>query len=95
MILKPLGDKVVLKQIEAEEITKSGIILPSTAKEKSQEAIVIAVGTGGIVDGKTVPMEVNVGDKIIYAKYSGTDIKINDQEYKIVKQSDIIAVIEE
>jgi len=95
MKLKPLGDKVVLKQIEAEEITKSGIILPSSAKENPQEAVVISVGNGSLVKGDIVPMEVRPGDKVIYAKYSGTSIKINGEEYRIVKQADIIAVVED
>lgn len=94
MRLKPLGDKVILKQIEAEEVTKSGIVLPTSAKEKPQEAEVMAVGTGGMVEGKTVNMEVAVGDRVIYTKYAGTDVKIDGKEYKIVKMSDIIAVVE-
>ena len=94
MKLAPLGDKVVLKQVEAQETTKSGIVLTSQAKEKPQEAIVVAVGPGGVVDGKEVKMEVKVGDQVIYSKYAGTDVKLDDEEYIVVKQSDILAVIE-
>ena len=94
MKLSPLGDKVVLKQLEAEETTKSGIVLPGQAQEKPQQAEVIAVGPGGVVDGKEVKMEVKVGDKVIYSKYAGTDVKMEDEEYIIVRQSDILAVIE-
>ncbi|MEG0014578.1 MAG: co-chaperone GroES [Cellulosilyticaceae bacterium] len=95
MQLKPLGDRVVIKHLEAEETTKSGIILTGAAKEKPQEAIVIAVGPGGIVDGEKVVMEVQVGDKVIYSKYAGTDVTLNKEEYVIVKQSDILAIVEE
>ena len=91
--LKPLGDRVVLKLLEAEEKTKSGIVLPNKAKEKPQEAEVIAVGPGGTVDGKEIKMEVKQGDLVIYSKYSGTDVKYDEQEYVIVKQSDILAVV--
>ena len=94
MKLVPLSDRVVLKQLEAEETTKSGIILTSSAQEKPQEAEVIAVGPGGMVDGKEVKMEVKVGDQVIYSKYSGTEVKIEDEEYIIVKQSDILAIIQ-
>ena len=93
MNLKPLGDRVVVKQLEATETTKSGIILTGTAKEKPQEAEVVAVGPGGVIDGKEVTMEVNVGDKVIYSKYAGTDVKLGSDEYIIVRQSDILAVI--
>lgn len=95
MKLKPLGDKVVLRQILAEETTKSGIILPGQAKEKPQQAEVVAVGPGGVVDGKEVVMNVTVGDKVIYTKYSGTEVKLDEETFIIVKQSDIIATIEE
>ena len=95
MKLKPLGDKVVLRQILAEETTKSGIILPGQAKEKPQQAEVVAVGPGGVVDGKEVVMNVSVGDKVIYTKYSGTEVKLDEETFIIVKQSDIIATIEE
>ena len=93
MKLVPLGDRVVLKQCEAEEKTKSGIILAGQAKEKPQEAEVIAVGPGGMVDGKEVKMEVAVGDQVIYSKYAGTNVKLEDEEYIIVKQDDILAVV--
>lgn len=93
MNLVPLGDRVVLKQLVAEETTKSGIVLPGQNKEKPQQAEVIAVGPGGMVDGKEVKMEVNVGDNVIYSKYSGTDVKIDEEEYIIVRQSDILAVV--
>jgi len=95
MKLKPLGDKVVLKQLVAEETTKSGIVLPGQAKEKPQQAIVIAVGPGGMVDGKEVTMQVVIGDKVIYSKYSGTEVKLEDEEFIIVKQNDIVAVVED
>ncbi|MBQ4416358.1 MAG: co-chaperone GroES [Lachnospiraceae bacterium] len=94
MKLQPLADRVVLKQLEAEETTKSGIVLPGKEKEKPQQAEVIAVGPGGVVDGKEVKMEVKKGDHVIYSKYSGTEVKLDDdKEYIIVKQSDILAVI--
>ena len=92
MKLVPLGDRVVLKQLVAEET--SGIVLPGQNKEKPQQAEVIAVGPGGVVDGKEVKMEVKVGDQVIYSKYAGTDVKLDDEEYIVVKQSDILAVIE-
>lgn len=94
MNIRPLGDRVVIKKLEAEETTKSGIVLPGTAKEKPQEAEVVAVGPGGIVDGKEVRMEVKVGDKVIISKYSGTEVKLGGEEYTIVKQDDILAVVE-
>jgi len=94
MKLKPLGDRVVIKQLEAEEKTKSGIVLPGTAKEKPQEAEILAVGPGGVIDGKEIKMEVKVGDRVIYSKYAGTEVKISDEEYIIVKQSDILAIVE-
>lgn len=93
MQLLPLGDRVVLKQLEAEETTKSGIVLPGQNKEKPQQAEVIAVGPGGMVDGKEVKMQVEVGQQVIYSKYAGTDVKLDDEEYIIVKQSDILAVV--
>ena len=95
MKLVPLGDKVVLKQLVAEETTKSGIVLPGQAKEKPQQAEVIAVGPGGMVDGKEVTMQVKVGDKVIYSKYAGTDVKLGDDEYIVVKQNDIVAIVED
>jgi chaperonin GroES len=96
MKLVPLFDKVVLKPLVAEETTKSGIVLPGQAKEKPQQAEVIAVGPGGLVDGKEVSMQVKTGDKVIFSKYSGTEIEAgeDDEKYVIVKQSDILAVIE-
>ena len=94
MKLVPLSDRVVLKQCEAEETTKSGIILTSSAQEKPQEAEVIAVGPGGMVDGKEVTMQVKAGDKVIYSKYSGTEVEVDDEKYVVVKQNDILAVIE-
>ena len=93
MKLVPLADRVVLKQLEAEETTKSGIVLPGAEKEKPQQAEVIAVGPGGVVDGKEVKMEVKKGDNVIYSKYSGTEVKLDDVTYIIVKQSDILAII--
>ena len=93
MTLVPLGDRVVLKQVEAEETTKSGIVLPGQAQEKPQQAEVVAVGPGGVVDGKEVKMEVAVGDKVIYSKYSGTEVKMDGTEYIIVKQNDILACL--
>jgi chaperonin GroES len=94
MQLKPLGDRVVLKCQEAEEKTQSGIILPDSAKEKPQAAIVVAVGPGKEEDGKVTSMQVSEGDKVIYSKYSGTEVKIDDEEYVIVSQNDIIAKVE-
>lgn len=94
MKLVPLNDRVVLKQLVAEETTKSGIVLPGQAKEKPQQAEVVAVGPGGMVDGKEVKMEVKVGDKVIYTKYSGTEVKIDEEEYIIVRQNDILAIVE-
>ena len=94
MKLSPLGDKVVLKQLEAEETTASGIVLPGNAQEKPQQAEVIAVGPGGVVDGKEVKMEVATGNKVIYSKYAGTEGKLDGEEYIIVKQSDILAIVE-
>ena len=94
MKLTPLGDRVVLRQLVAEETTKSGIVIPGQSKEKPQQAEVIAVGPGGVVDGKEVKMEVKVGDQVIYSKYSGTEVKIEEEEYIIVRQNDILAVCE-
>jgi len=95
MKIKPLADRVVVKMIEAEETTRSGIVLPGTAKEKPQVAEVVAVGPGGLVDGKEVTMYVKVGDKVLTSKYSGTEVKMDNTEYTILKQSDILAVVEE
>ena len=94
MKLVPLGDRVVLKQCEAEETTKSGIILTSAAQEKPQEAVVVAVGPGGVVDGKEVTMQVKEGDKVIYSKYAGNEVKLDGEEYIIVRQNDILAIVE-
>ena len=94
MKLVPLGDRVVLKQLVAEETTKSGIVLPGQSKEKPQQAEVVAVGAGGMLDGKEVKMEVKVGDNVIYSKYSGTEVKLDEEEFIVVKQNDILAVIE-
>ena len=93
MKLVPLGDRVVLKELKAEETTKSGIVLPGQAQEKPQQAEVIAVGPGGMVDGKEVKMQVTVGQKVIYSKYAGTEVKLDGEEYIIVKQDDILAVV--
>ena len=95
MKLRPLGDKVVLKQLEAEEVTKSGIVLPGQSQEKPQQAEVIAVGPGGVVDGKEVTMLVKEGDKVIFSKYSGQEVKLGNNEYIVVKQNDIVAVVED
>lgn len=94
MTIKPLADRVVVKLTEVEETTSSGIILAASAQEKSQVAEVLAVGPGGTVDGKEVKMYVKVGDKVITSKYSGTEVKLNNEEYIIVRQSDILAVVE-
>lgn len=94
MNIKPLADNVVIKATAAEETTKSGIVLTSASKEKPQIAEVVAVGPGGVVDGKEVAMNVNIGDKVIVAKYSGTEIKLDNEEYTIVRISDILAVVE-
>ena len=94
MKLVPLSDRVVLKQLEAEETTKSGIILTSKSQEKPQEAEVIAVGPGGMVDGKEITMQVKAGDKVIFSKYSGTDVEVEDEKFVVVKQNDILAVVE-
>jgi chaperonin GroES len=94
MTIKPLGDRVVIKMIEMEETTKSGIVLPGTAKEKPQVAEIVAVGPGGNIDGKEVVMQVKVGDRVLISKYAGTEIKMNNIEYTILKQSDILAIVE-
>lgn len=93
MNIKPLADRVVIKMLEAEETTKGGIILAGAAKEKPQIAEVMAVGPGGVVDGKEVKMELSVGDKVIMSKYAGTEVKIDGEEYTILRQSDILAKI--
>ncbi len=94
MKIRPLADRVVIKMIEAEETTKSGIILAGAAKEKPQMAEVLEVGPGGIVDGKEIKMEVSVGDKVLFSKYAGTEIKLDGINYIIVRQADILAVVE-
>lgn len=94
MQLKPLADRVVLKSIETEEVTKGGIVLPGTAKEKPQMAEVIAVGPGGVVEGKEITMYVKPGEHVIYSKYAGTEVKLDGTEYIVVRQNDILAVVE-
>lgn len=94
MKLTPLGDRVVLKQLEAEEKTASGIVLPGQSQEKPQQAEVVAVGPGGVVDGKEVTMQVKTGQQVIYSKYAGTEVKLDGEEFIIVKQNDILAVCE-
>jgi len=94
MKLKPLCDRVVIKQLEAEETTKSGIVLPTQSQEKPQQAEVVSVGPGGVVDGKEIKMEVKIGDRVIYSKYAGTEVKLGEDEYIIVKQNDILAIVE-
>ena len=93
MTIEPLADRVVLKMVEAEEATKSGIILTGSAKEKPQIAEVVAVGPGGVIDGNEISMYVKKGDKVLTSKYSGTEVKLDDIEYTIVKQSDILAIV--
>lgn len=95
MKIKPLFDKVVVKRVEAQETTKAGILLPGSAQEKPQMSEVVAVGPGGLVDGKEVVMKLSVGDRVIVGKYSGTEVKLDGVEYMVVSQSDILAVIEE
>ena len=94
MNIRPLGDRVVIKKLEAESTPKSGIVLTGTAKEQPQEAKVMAVGPGAVVDGKRVEMDVKVGDKILYSKYAGTDVKVAGEEYIILRQDDILAIVE-
>ncbi|MCS7234681.1 MAG: co-chaperone GroES [Armatimonadota bacterium] len=95
MNLKPLGDRVVVKPLEEEERTKGGIVLPDVAKEKPQHGEVLAVGPGALTeDGKRLPMDVKVGDRVLFAKYAGTEVKIGDEEYLILRQSDILAIVE-
>ncbi len=94
MTIKPLGDRVVIKMVETEETTKSGIVLPGSAKEKPQYAEVVAVGPGGMVDGKEIAMEVKVGDKVLLSKYAGTEVKLDGQEYTILRQSEILAKLD-
>ena len=94
MTIKPLADRVVIKSVKAEETTKSGIILTTAAQEKPQIMEIVAVGPGGIVDGNEVKMYVNVGDKVLVSKYSGTEVKVDGEEYNIIRQSDILAIVE-
>ncbi len=94
MNIKPLADRVVIKMQEAEETTKSGIILAGSAKEKPEVAEVVAVGPGGVVDGKEVKMELKIGDKVLISKYSGTEVKLDGEEYTILRQSDVLAIVD-
>ena len=94
MALKPVQDRVIVKYFETEDKTASGIVLPDSSREKTQQAEVIAVGPGGVVDGKEITMQVKVGDKVIYSKYSGTEVELDNEKYVVVKQNDILAVIE-
>lgn len=94
MQIKPLADRVVIKMLEKEEVSKGGIILPGSAQEKPQVAEIVAVGPGGVVDGKDVIMEVEVGDHVLISKYAGTEVKIDDVEYTILRQGDILAIVE-
>lgn len=94
MTIKPLGDRVVIKMVESEETTKSGIVLPGSAKEKPQYAEVVAVGPGGVIDGKEITMEVKVGDKVLLSKYAGTEVKLDGVEYTILRQNDILAKLD-
>ena len=93
MNLKPLSDRVVLKPLEAEETTKSGIILTTDSKEKPQQAVVVAVGPGGFREGEEVDMDVEVGDKVVYSRFAGTEVKLDDEEYILVRQDDILAIL--
>lgn len=94
MNIKPLGDRIVIKMLENEEKTQSGIVLPGSAQEKPQIAEVVAVGPGGVIDGKDVIMELEVGDNVLISKYAGTEVKIDGVEYTILKQSDVLAIVE-
>ena len=94
MKIRPLADRVVIKMVEAEEKTKSGIVLPGSAKEQPQMAEVVEVGPGGVDDGKEIKMELKVGDKVLFSKYAGTEVKLDGQEFTILRQSDILAVVE-
>ena len=94
MNIKPLADRVVIKMLEAEETTNNGILLPGSAQEKPQMAEIVAVGPGGVVDGKEIKMEVKVGDKVLTSKYAGTEVKFDGQEYTILRQSDVLAIVE-
>ncbi|NLV98411.1 MAG: co-chaperone GroES [Clostridiaceae bacterium] len=94
MKIRPLGDRVVIRMLESEETTKGGIVLPSSAKEKPQVAEIVAVGPGGIIEGKDVIMEVEVGDRVLISKYAGTEVKVDDDEFTILRQGDILAIVE-
>jgi len=94
MKIRPLADRVVIRKVEAEERTASGIVLPGTAKEQPQIAEVVEVGPGGLVDGKEIKMELKVGDRVIFQKYSGTEVKLEGQEYTILRQNDVLAIVE-
>ncbi len=94
MKIKPLADRVVIKMLEKEEVSKGGIVLPESAREEPQVAEIVAVGPGGIVDGKDVIMEVEVGDRVLFSKYAGTGVKMDGEEYTIIRQSDILAIVE-
>ena len=94
MKIRPLADRVVIKMLEKEEVSRGGIVLPESAREEPQVAEVVAVGPGGVVDGKDVIMEVEIGDRILHSKYAGTEVKIDGEEYTIIRQSDILAVVE-
>ncbi len=93
MNIKPLGDRVVIKVMESEEMTKSGIVLPGTAKEKPMQGEILAVGSGELIEGKRVPLELKIGDKVLYSKYAGTEVKIDGEEFLILKQNDVLAII--
>ncbi|MDI6800265.1 MAG: co-chaperone GroES [Actinomycetota bacterium] len=93
MNLKPLGDRVVVKPGKSEEMTKSGIVIPDTAKEKPHEGEIVAVGSGKMEDGKLTPLEVKVGDKVLYSKYGGTEVKLDGEDYLIMRESDILAIV--
>jgi len=94
MNIRPLGERVVIRKLEAEEKTKSGIVLPGQAQEKPQIAEVVAVGPGGVIDGKEIVMEVKIGDKVIFPKYAGTEVKIDNEEYTIIEQSKLLGIVE-
>ncbi|HBA62101.1 MAG TPA: co-chaperone GroES, partial [Elusimicrobia bacterium] len=91
--IQPLGDRVIIKPLEAKEVKKGGIIIPDTAKEKPMEGEIVAAGKGKMEDGKLIPMEVKTGDKVLYGKYSGTEIKINDEEYLIMREEDVLGIV--
>ena len=94
MNIKPLGDRVVIKVMESEEMTKSGIVLPGAAKEKPMQGEILAVGSGELIEGKRVPLELKIGDKVLYSKYAGTEVKLDGEEFLILRQNDVLAIIE-